>query len=91
LVTFGQDEESDAGTQRQLFCISLLLLRRGTETVFVGKTTEVQGLVVQLVEQRADGPDIYKRIGFFSTGLMEGGSGHVGLLKNAPAEKIHIK
>ena len=91
LVTFGQDGENDAGTQRELFCISLLLLRRGTETVFAGKTTEVQGLVVQLVEQRADGPDIYKRIGFFSTGLMEGGSGHVGLLKNAPAGKIHIK
>ncbi|SPO06552.1 uncharacterized protein DNG_09242 [Cephalotrichum gorgonifer] len=82
--------EMEGTTSTELFAISLLALRRETEMVFHIKTKEVQGIVVRRVQVREGMPDLFERVGFFNTGLVEGGWWHLGSLKKAPLEKVHI-
>lgn len=88
LVTFADDV--DGADELDLVCVSLLALRRETEMVFHIKTHEVQGLVVKLLQKRQGEPDLYERVGFFSTALVEGVSWHLGHFKKAQIEKIHV-
>jgi hypothetical protein len=89
LATFNGDTKED-GVEPELFCLSLLSLCRDTEIVFHFKWKEVQGLVVKRIESRDDGPNIYERVGFFSTTLLDGGSPHLRRFEKAPLEGIHV-
>jgi hypothetical protein len=89
LATFNGDTKED-GLEPELFCVSLLSLRRDTETIFRLKLREVQGLVVKRIESRDEGPDVYERVGFFSTTMLDGGSPHLRRFNKGPLEEIHV-
>ncbi len=89
VATFNRDAKGDE-IEPELFCVSLLSLRRETEIVFHIKSREVQGLVVKCIERRDEGPDVYERVGFFSSAMLEGGSPHLRRFKKAPLEEIHV-
>jgi len=82
-------DEFEGGAGQELFAVSLLSLRRETEMIFHIKTNEVQGIVVRRAKKQVRS-DFYERVGFFNTGLVDGGSWHLSILKKAPSEKILV-
>ena len=82
------DVANDAASE--LFCVSILAMKRETELVFHITKKEVQGIVVRRLQGREGVPDLYERVGFFSTTLREGGTWHHRRLKRAAADRIHV-
>lgn len=89
LASFAEDVDAEP-SHSHLFCVSLLTLRRQTEMPLHLKTREVQGIVVKRIQERKGSPDVFERVGFFSTSLAEGGSWRLGSLKKGVVKKIHV-
>ncbi|EFX01617.1 heterokaryon incompatibility protein [Grosmannia clavigera kw1407] len=61
-----KDVPEDPNTESDLFCVSLLMLRRQTEILFNIQTYEVQGIAVRHLHG-GQAEDVFERVGFFST------------------------
>ncbi|KAL7628332.1 hypothetical protein AAE478_002532 [Parahypoxylon ruwenzoriense] len=76
----------------RLFCLSCLIVRREVEySMLRRRLEEVQGLVLRLLEEGQNGaPDVFERVGFFSTARMGRSSPHKKRFKSAPVTLVHV-
>ncbi|KAH8895969.1 HET-domain-containing protein [Thozetella sp. PMI_491] len=82
----------ESAVQDDLFCVACVVLKREAEQgVLNRKIEEVQGIVVRKTEQRVDKPDLFQRVGFFTTNRMEKPSSYRKQLKNGRMNLIYIE
>ena len=83
--------EDDISISTELFCLACLVLSKEAEgTVLRSSREEVQGLVLRRLEKRDNAPNLYERVGFFTTNRMDKVSSHRKRMKKATKELIHI-